>query len=95
MGRGLHQTLGAVQKAHHRLPFKEVYPSNFFVPRLAAPHLAIGSIVHGLYGITRGLTLSLDQAVKMDEALLTGSGVGHGTPGFGEENFFHLPGYPV
>ena len=31
----------------------------------------------------------------MDEALLAGSSGGHGSPAVGEEDFFHLFGYPV
>ena len=94
-GGDLHQTLGAVQKPHHRLPLKEMHPSDFLSHILVSWCYATGCFVHVSYGITRGLTLSLNQAVKVDEALLAGSGGGHGTPAVGKEHVFHLPGYPV
>ena len=72
-----------------------MHPTNLFLPCLASWRYATGCFVHVSYGITRGLTLSLNQAVKMDEALLAGSGGGYGTPALGEEDFFHLSGYPV
>ena len=94
-GGDLYQTLGAVQKPHHRLPLKEMHPSDFLSHILVSWCFATGCFVHVSYGITRGLTLSLNQAVKVDEALLAGSGGGYGSPALGEEDFFHLSGYPV
>ena len=69
-GGDLYQTLGAVQEPHHRFPLKEMHSTNLFLPCLASWRYATGCFVHAAYGITRGLTLSLNQAVKMDEALL-------------------------
>ena len=94
-GWDFHKAGGAVEEAHDALVFEEMHLSNALGPGVAVLRHTAGVLVHGVYGITRRSALSLYQAVEMHESLLAEGSVSQGTPGLGEEDFFHLAGYSV
>ncbi len=94
-GGRLNETGGTVQKTDDLLVSEEAHLPDQIAPGPSALGVAGGSFVHGIYGITNELTFTLNEAMKMDEALLAYGGVAQGTPLPGEEFLFHFPGYAV